>query len=168
MLNNKMNNFVYMVINNNKGFTFISVMFTLFIILITLPFVGYLLKNSSNTEQFEDISVQQFFIFIRNEIIYAKDTYVEDNKLVLKTKDEEIAKMEQYKNTIRRQMKGRHEIYLRDVHEFILEPMTYGVKVTVTTESGGTYEKRFAFYKKCKRFLFTIFLSCFYHFSFII
>jgi len=141
-----MKNSVCTVMCDSKGFTFISVMLTLFIILITLPFVGYLLKNNSNTEQYEDISVQQFFIFLRNEILHATDTYIEDHKLILKTKEDEVVKIEKYKNIIRRQVKGGHEIYLRDVHDWDLEPLSYGVKVTVTTESGGVYEKNFDFY----------------------
>ena len=148
MLSKKMKSFVYTVIGSNNGFTLMSVMFTLFIILLTLPFIGYLLKNSSNTEQYEDISVQQFFIFLRNDIIYAKDTYIENNILFLKTKEDEKAKMEHYKNVIRRQVKGGHEIYLRDVQDFQIEPLPYGGKIIITMETGGIYEKNFDFYKR--------------------
>jgi len=145
MLNNKTNNIVCMDTKSNKGYTLISVLLTLFIIMISLPFVGYLLKNSSTTKQYEDIAVQQFFIFLRNEIIYATDVYIEDNILFLRTKDDELAKMELYKNLIRRQVKGGHEVYLRDVADFKLESLPFGGKVTVITDTGGMYEKKMVF-----------------------
>lgn len=145
MLNNKTNNIVCTDTKNNKGYTLIAVLLTLFVIMITLPFVGYLLKNSSTAKQYEDIAVQQFFIFLRNEIIYAKDVYIEDNILFLRTKDDELAKMELYKNLIRRQVKGGHEVYLRDVADFKWESLPFGGKVTVITDSGGIYEKKMVF-----------------------
>jgi len=134
-----------MVIRSNKGFTLISILLTLFIIVITLPFIVYLLKNSASTKQYEDIAVQQFFVFLRNEIIYSKDVYIEDNILFLRTKEDELAKMELYKNLIRRQVKGGHEVYLRDVADFKLEPLPFGGNRTVTTDTGGMYAKKFVF-----------------------
>ena len=56
--------------------------------------------------------------------------------------------MEHYKNVIRRQVKGGHEIYLRDVQDFQIEPLPYGGKIIITMETGGIYEKNFDFYKR--------------------
>src|SRR5690625_6010333 len=60
----------YTVIDNNeKGFSMISMLITITIIFVTLPFFAYLLCDLSYSSHQEFLSVNQFFLFLRDELI---------------------------------------------------------------------------------------------------
>src|SRR5699024_5073249 len=60
----------YTVIDNNeKGFSMISMLITITIIFVTLPFFAYLLSHLSYSSHQEFLSVNQFFLFLRDELI---------------------------------------------------------------------------------------------------
>jgi|SRR5690625_3503293 len=149
MLNNEKKSIVYTDINNERGMTFISMFLTLVIIAITLPFLIYFLQNIHTSTYKEDMSVQQFFIFVRNDAISAKHVYSKQNRLLFDLKSGEQAKIEYYPKLIRRQVDGKgHEIYLRDIESFSIQPLSYGSKLVVTTLKGETYEKTIAHYNE--------------------
>ena len=102
--------------------------------------------NSKST--YSEISVQQFFQFVRDDIIDATNIYVTNGKLYLvKPHENKTATLELYGTLVRRQVNGKgHEIYLRDVEGISFTPLPYGVQVTVITTSEERYEKKFAYY----------------------
>ncbi|RDW21931.1 competence type IV pilus minor pilin ComGF [Oceanobacillus chungangensis] len=136
---------------HERGFTFVSMLFAITILFITLPFTGYLLNGTTNTSNYEQISVYQFFQFLRDEVIRSTDISITDGKLQLLQKINNkpaITTIEKYDSLIRRQVDGTgHEIFLFDVKEltFIHDPI--GFLIRVTTLQGNAYEKRIVFYE---------------------
>lgn len=58
-------NFVYMATRTNKnGFTFIESLLTISILLMTLPFIGYLVKGTDFTSNYDQLAGQQFFFLL--------------------------------------------------------------------------------------------------------
>lgn len=130
------------------GFTFIETLLSLFILVLTIPFVVHILQLAMANDQDTHLSVEQFFVFIRNDAISAHDVTVDGNRLYLHLASGETAKIEQYNQFIRRQVNGQgHEIYLRDVAAFKLEERNEGVKVLVETLEGESYEKTIKLFK---------------------
>lgn len=144
-----MKHYVILVTLNRdeKGFTFYSKLLTLFIITITLPFLIFILQYVGHPKQYDDMSIQQFFIFMREEIRTSNDIYTEDNKLYIKQNGDQYAVIEQRGQIIRRQLRGGHEVYLRQVKALTIESLTYGIKMSIVTEGEKSYEKIFIFYK---------------------
>lgn len=127
-----------------SGFTFIETLMSMAIIAISLPFILYLLMHTEHTSQIEMLSVDQFFIFIRNDILNSKEVSVDGNTLRFTLKDDEIGTIQQYNNLIRRQVSGLgHEIYLRNVAALTLTNSDENVIITITTLKGETYERTF-------------------------
>ncbi|MBP2078201.1 competence type IV pilus minor pilin ComGF [Oceanobacillus polygoni] len=131
-----------------KGFTFVTVLLMITILSISLPLLGYMIQSVNSKSNYSEISVQQFFQFVRDDIIDATNIQVTTGKLYLIKPHEQItASLELYGSLIRRQVNGKgHEIYLRDVEGITFTPLPYGVQVTVITTSGEKYEKKFAKY----------------------
>lgn len=131
-----------------KGFTFITVLCSIVILSVSLPLLGYLLQSMNSKSTYSEISVQQFFQFVRDDIIDATNIYVTNRKLYLvKPHENKTATLELYGTLVRRQVNGKgHEIYLRDVEGISFTPLPYGVQVTVITTSEERYEKKFAYY----------------------
>src|SRR5690625_553113 len=127
MRNKPMKPIVFMRLKNSEGFTLISTLITITVILITFLFISYLFKNSTSVAQHNDISIQQFFIFMGNDIFNAENLSVEQGELLL-GKNSETAVYKFYNGTVRRQLKGGQEIYLRDVSSFRAETTSYGCK----------------------------------------
>ncbi|MEC5422262.1 ComGF family competence protein [Virgibacillus sp. C22-A2] len=133
---------------NNRGFTFISTLLLIIILALTLPFAGYLLKASSYTVNPDEISIQLFFQFLRNDMINATDYQVSSSSLSLNLDNGNTATIGSYNNQIRRQVNGLgHEVYLQNVKEWNLIPLSYGFHATITSLEGEIYEKTIVFYK---------------------
>ena len=131
------------------GFTFISTIFMLFILALSLPFMGYLLQVSNYRNNYEELSFNQFYQFMRDDLIRAERVDVTGNKLYLGLdgSGEEIATYEKYGNTVRRLVNGRgHELYLQGIKDLAFEPLHYGVKIKLTSTSGDEYEKTIVHY----------------------
>lgn len=134
--------------NNAKGFTLISMLVAMTILVLTLPFVYYALSalqlKQTNTEA---LSVQQFFIQLHYEVMSSSSVYVANNQLYIQFMErndhtERVARVSLYNNTIRRQVNGLgHEIYLRQVSDITFEEQTNAILLTITKESGEVYEK---------------------------
>ncbi|WP_068671891.1 competence type IV pilus minor pilin ComGF [Oceanobacillus sp. Castelsardo] len=135
-------------LKNEKGFSFITMIFALTIISMTLPIVAYLLQTTSHlSSNYNELSTQQFFQFIRDEIINANDIKIEGNKLKLTQLDSEII-IEQYGALIRRQVDRKgHEILLQDIDQFSIESNPYGIRIKIRNTLGDTYEKVIVFYQ---------------------
>ncbi|MEW9677522.1 ComGF family competence protein [Lentibacillus sp. L22] len=141
----------YMAIRRNKnknGFTFITLLVTITILFTTLPFTAYFLQSIDPYSHDQERAIQQFFYFLRDDVLQATDYAVTPTKLTLKDKNQTTITIEQYQNLIRRQVKGKgHEIYLREVKKVLFEKLPYGIKVSITSAQGETYEKSIMFYQ---------------------
>jgi|SRR5690625_4609169 len=134
---------------NEQGTTFISVLISLFCIVITMPLIIHFLTFIHTSEADDDLAFQYFYIFIRNDALTATDVYIdENNRMYFYLPTGEIAKVEQYRDVIRRRVDEKgHEIYIRNIEDFSVQLLAYGIKIIITTEKGKTYEKTIATYK---------------------
>ena len=106
----------------------------------------YILKNLSETNYSEDLSYRQFFLFVRQENLNAERMFERNNTLYFQLNEDEVSMIEKYQDVIRRRVNYLgHEIYLRDVQGFETETLDYGIKITVTSNEGGIYEKTISF-----------------------
>jgi len=125
---------------------------------MALPFLGYLLNSFKTENYYEEMDIQNFFIFIRNEMSTAVNLQVYDERIVYEYafKDEslaenaaEIVSIELYDELIRRQVDDKgHDIYLRNVKSVYFEKLPYGLKVSVYGTGGEFHEKHFSLYNK--------------------
>lgn len=143
-----MKSFVYMVFqSNHRGFTYISVLLSLCIIIATLPIIPYFLGKVNMEEDRTLISVDQFFVTVQNELNVSELVRVdtERNQIYFRLNEGDTGIIEQYETLIRRtgDVKG-HEIYLRDVKEMELQLIDYGFLLRIKMMNGEIYEKKFA------------------------
>ena len=144
-----MKQFVYMVINKSeRGFTLLSMLITITVLFTTLPLLAHLIKSVNYSTNYDEISIQQFFQFLRNEFIMATDYHVSENRIILHLRDGKKVSFEKYQNVILRQVGGEgHDIYLRDVAEISFSSRSYGAHVAITSLQGVRYEKTIVFYE---------------------
>ncbi|MFS0751449.1 competence type IV pilus minor pilin ComGF [Oceanobacillus sp. 1P07AA] len=137
-------------LRNNRGFSLISHLLMLTIILITLPFISYMLQSTETPSTKEELSVHQFFQFIRDDVIRSLHAVTTNEKLVLTVPselNEQTVIYEQYGNVIRRQVDGEgFEIYVRNIAELYFQQLEFGFQIILTTSSGEQYEKTISFY----------------------
>jgi competence protein ComGF len=148
MQEKRMKHFVWKEwLKNEKGFSFISMFFALTIISMTLPIFAYLLQSTTHlSSNYNELSTQQFFQFIRDEVIHSNDIQLSENKLKLTQQDSEIL-IEHYGTLIRRQVdKKGHEILLQDIDQFSIESTSYGIRLKLKNTLGDSYEKVIVFY----------------------
>ncbi|GEN87395.1 competence type IV pilus minor pilin ComGF [Oceanobacillus sp. FSL W8-0428] len=130
------------------GFTLISMLIAMTILVLTLPFVYYALSTLQIKQTYtESLSIQQLFTQLRNDIISSTSAHIADNQLYIRFIDqsdniEKTARFSQYNNSIRRQINGQgHEIYLHQVSNVVFEEQSNAIFLTITMESGEFYEK---------------------------
>lgn len=132
---------------NEKGFTFISMLFTFSILIITLPLLSYLVKSAIYSTSIDDHSVNKFFHFLRDELILSTEYNIANNEITFTSHENKGIVIKQYNDLIHRQVRGRgHEVYLRDIETFTVIPLSYGFIAKVTTTEGNQYEKTIVFY----------------------
>lgn len=135
------------IAKNDQGFVFITMLFTITIFFMTMPLVSSVLKAANDTSHYDEISVLQFFYFLRDDMIKATDYAVTPSMVKLSIGDT-VVTFEKYGTLIRRQVDGQgHEIYLRKVKEFSLIPLPYGFHAVIKSLNGETYEKTIALYQ---------------------
>ncbi|HLR80676.1 MAG TPA: ComGF family competence protein [Bacillota bacterium] len=149
MLNKRMKKYVCMVKrNDDRGFSIVSMLLIMTVLSITLPLLSILLQKSSFEHDYDAISVQQFFMFLRNDLLEAKTYTVDEENLHLQLANGQTATISQYQQDIRRQVDGKgHEIYLADIQQLTFTSLPFGIRTTVTTLQGETYEKSIVFYE---------------------
>lgn len=148
-------------LKSEKGFSYISMFFALAIVSMTLPMFAYLLQSTSHlSSNHNELSTQQFFQFIRDEVISSNDIKIEGNKLKLIQHDSEIL-IEQYGSLIRRQVDRKgHEILLQNIEKLSMDSNPYGIRLRIRNTLGETYEKVIVFYQKPKRVHVTLRTIC--------
>ncbi|WP_174613797.1 competence type IV pilus minor pilin ComGF [Virgibacillus ihumii] len=149
MLKTNSNDHVYMDTHpNEKGFTFISVLLMITVIFLTLPLIAFLTKSITYSTNYDAMSVQQFFYFLRDDVIASTDVImVHSEAISLHHYNDSIVTFEKYNDLIRRQVDGQgHEIFLREVQEVNFKKVRNGVHVFLMTKQGEQYEKTIRFY----------------------
>ncbi len=133
---------------SEQGFTFVSLLIALSILALILPLTGHLLQAASFPDQKEELTIRQFFLFLRNDMINARDYEIDSQEIKLVLDSDEIATIEKYGLHIRRQVDGKgHEIYLRDIRDVHFSKLPYGMRVSITSSEGEQYEKTIIFYE---------------------
>lgn len=133
---------------NNAGFTFISLLITLMIISTTLPLLVQLTKTASYRTNYSELSIHQFFQFLRDDLIEATAFKVSKHSLELSLPNDDAASYSMYGRLIRRQVGGRgHEVYVRNVKNITFTELSYGVLAEVRSLEGDIYEKVIVFYE---------------------
>ncbi|AIF45392.1 competence type IV pilus minor pilin ComGF [Virgibacillus sp. SK37] len=134
---------------DEKGFTFISMLLALSLLLLLLPLLSELVKIGKYTPNDTELSLQQFSHFLMEDSLTAVGYKVEPTAVSLHLSDGTTAIISQYKNQIRRQVDGEgHEIYLRNIKNVRFSPLPYGYHVSVTSDKGDSYEKTIPFYNQ--------------------
>ena len=136
-------------LRNQKGFTLLSLLLTISIVFITVPFLEYITKSLDYTTNYIDLSYYQLFHFMRDDIIRSTDYSIDGRTLSLNTIAGTTVSYDQYKDIVRRQVDGAgHEIFIqKNVADLSFEKLSYGVKAIITTEDGEVYEKKFTVYQ---------------------
>ncbi|MGY0692927.1 competence type IV pilus minor pilin ComGF [Virgibacillus sp. FSP13] len=136
------------IARTEHGFTFLTLLLTVTILFMTLPFISYLIKSATYSTNYQEESIQQFLYFLRDDVIKATDYAVTPEAIKLRINDEQTVTIEQYGTLIRRQVNGQgHEIYLRDVEEVLFTSLPYGIHAKITSIQGETYEKQIILYQ---------------------
>lgn len=135
-------------LKNEIGFSFLSMLLMLTIISMTIPLLSILIKTIDYESNYEEISVQQFFHMLQNDIIKTSHIDINQDSLAIYLPNGDIANIEQYKNVLRRQVNNQgHEIYHRGVEAISFHTLPYGVRVILKTTTGEHYEKELIFYE---------------------
>ncbi|HLR73065.1 MAG TPA: ComGF family competence protein [Pseudogracilibacillus sp.] len=127
---------------NESAFTFLEMMIVLSIIIITFPFITFLLEKIHDEDYNETVSVNQFFNYLQKDAFKAREVYHDGNKLYFVINEYDTALIEPYEDVIRRRVNYRgHEIYLRDVEKVHIQPKAFGYHYTIVTTKGESYDK---------------------------
>lgn len=149
MLGEKAKQFVYTVLDKGEAaFTLVSMLMVITMLIITLPLLAYLINAVTYTDYFDELSVQQFFTFLRNEFMAGTNYYVSENQINFDDLDGRKVSFEKYNNVILRKVdRAGHDIYLRDVQHISFIDTSYGVTVEIISDEGEAYEKTIMYYK---------------------
>lgn|SRR5690625_155146 len=129
-------------LKSESGFTFFEMLLVLTILMITFPFIIFLLQQMQQFDDQENISVQHFFTFLHRDALRAQEVYNENNRLFFVINEHETASVERYNHVIRRRVNDKgHEIYVRDIESLLIQPLEYGFHIKITTLEGESYEK---------------------------
>jgi len=142
MQKKKMRNSVYTeLLINERGVTLINSLLRILIIALTLPILLYVFQKLHTNPLEETLSIEQLFIIMQKELYDATEVSHTDNKISLKVNNKMIT-FTRYGRIIRRQVDhAGHEIYHRDIVDFAVKSVTNGLLVTITTSTGGVYER---------------------------
>lgn len=149
MRNKKKKVSAYMgMVFNKKGFTMLSMLIAISMMVLLFPLITSVLKTTNLPSSYDELSVRQFFVYFRDEMITAKGYQIHSrgDEITLDLADDRQAVFLLFGKNIVRRIDGGHEIYLRDVHELTFEPLSYGVRVQIIIE-GATYEKEIVLYQ---------------------
>lgn len=146
MLKIKTKNFVCTAPDNESGFTFISMLMTITVIIISLPLLIHALNLTDYNSNYDELSLHQFTYFLRDEIGMATDLDVKENILHLTSVDERNISFKKYDDQIIRQVnKKGYDVFARNISSVIFTKLNYGVRIKITSLKGAVYEKTIAF-----------------------
>lgn len=134
-------------LNKESGFSLYHVLFVLGVLIICISLQAAILKTLQAPFTYDSISTQQFFYFIQRDVIEASDITMKNHQLMLHSLNGDKITYEQYGSLVRRQVNNQgHEIYLRDISNLSISPLPYGFVIRITTQKGGSYEKKIRYY----------------------
>lgn len=123
------------------GFTLISSLLRILIIMITLPILIFVLEKFNVESVEETLSAHQLFFMLQNEINLADHVSFENKRLIL-TVGDDVIMIEQYGGLIRRRVnRTGHEIYFRNIDTLSFERLPFGGKLKIKTLTGEVYER---------------------------
>lgn len=142
MLNMIKKDYVYLATHNQKGFSFISMLMALTVILISVPLLAQALNVINYNSSYDELSIQQFTYFLREELGMATAYKVDGNELYLTLIDGDRVVIRKYTNQVIRQVNRKgYDVFLRDISDIKFIKLSYGVRVEITSVKGATYEK---------------------------
>src|SRR5690625_877787 len=125
MLSRNKNRFAYMAASKEHGFTLMDTILTFMIVVVTMPFLVYLIQYIQVQKADGDIEVLHLFIFLRDDMMRAETVSTHDDVLYFHLATGETAKIEHFHDVIRRRVDGTgHEIYARNIQTFHLTPLS--------------------------------------------
>lgn len=135
-----------MVLVNQKGFTFLSMLTTMTVIMISLPLLINILNLTNHSSNYDELSIQQFTYFLRDEAGMATSFDVKGNILHLTSMDGDDITFKKYDDQIIRQVNKRgYDVFLRDISSVSFVKLNYGIRLVITSLKGAIYEKTIAF-----------------------
>lgn len=146
--------FVYMAIHKHEqGFSLVSMLVMSTIFFMTLPLLIYITKSVTYESNYDELSIRQFYQFLRDELIQATSYTINQNQLVLVAPDGDKISFMQYNHEILRKVDGQgHDVYLRNVEAILFKKLSYdGIQVEITSLEGNKYEKSIMFYADVER-----------------
>lgn len=111
-----------------------------------LPFLVQLMSASSYETNYDELSIQQFFLFLRDELFIASDYKVNSGELIIDLPEGRQAYFVQMGSNVVRRVSGGFDVFLREVEHIQFTKWTGGVQVSVTSLQGDQYEKIFRVY----------------------
>lgn len=133
--------------SNERGFTLLTVLFSLAIISATLALIPTIYRLIDQQSYTDELSIRQFFHFLSDEIHENDFNYVHANTIYLTNQTGENISLSLYQDMLRKQTnQNGHEILVRNIHTFDVEELSYGIHVTIKTITGEIYAKTFTFY----------------------
>ncbi|UFT97770.1 ComGF family competence protein [Radiobacillus kanasensis] len=128
--------------HGQKGFTLISCLLSLTILLTTLPFLPFMFKSLSYNTYYNELSIQQFFLFLADECHQANSIVIDENRITLTQDNGKNVELSLYDKVIRRQVSGQgHEILVRQIQTFVATKVPGGLKIQIRAMEGKSYEK---------------------------
>lgn len=131
----------------SSGFTLVSVLLSLTTLLLVLPFISIVILNTRGMAYENAIDVHHFFIFLRDDIIEAREINIQPNTLTLTLITGNRASYSLYGDVIRRRVQHQgHEVYTRNIRNLTFSEMNNRLRVKVTTTKGEQYEQDIQLY----------------------
>lgn len=135
------------MIKENKGFTLIETMLSLFflsVVVFLFPFIFSFFSPVKN-DKLSMKEVELFYMQISREVHGAKNIRIDGGKLFIRLQSDEEASYEQYKSVIRRRLQNAgHEVFLQNVHSVNFNLLDHNfISIKVTGKYGEIYERKF-------------------------
>lgn len=137
---------------DNKGFTFIEMLASLFIFTLISFFIFHattLIKYHKYSQEILDQMEWEVFLNqTKREVRSSEKIRLTYNRILLYT-DTRLVLYEKYGSFLRRRVDGKgHEILLYNIRSFNFEPITDGVKIKIHHKNGRLYEEELYLPKK--------------------
>ncbi|WP_345239655.1 ComGF family competence protein [Pontibacillus salipaludis] len=146
--------FIYLL-RGNKGFTMIEALFALMIALsisFMLPIIMQILSSTHSMSFVEDAKIQQFFLFVQDELYHTEETHLTQLGIQFVQHDGKEITIEQSGSNIIRQVNNTgQERLLFDVKKFSAKQFQDYITLEVELLGGEHIEKHFRLFKQSER-----------------
>lgn len=135
-------------IHNSEGFTLVSALFSLTILLLIIPFLSIILQFARDQPYEYAIDAEHFFVFLRDDLIESHKIDIRPDMLTLTLINGNKASYHLYNDVVRRRVQEQgHEIYIRNIRKLSYRQKENRLLVQITTENGENYEREFNIYE---------------------